>query len=79
VDRFHAWRAAIGSLPAFHDRLTTGAVFVADFGTLCGILPSRFVAGAIICRPVSVYSGKFACGRRESMLDYPFYLPVCNG
>ena len=38
VDRLHAWRAAIGSLPAFHDRLTTepfSSLILARFTVYC--------------------------------------------
>src|SRR5471032_1578485 len=59
VDRFHAWHVASGSLPAFHDRLTTRAVFVADFGMLCFILSSRFVDWQIRYGHLLVYSSKF--------------------
>ena len=79
VDRLHAWHAASGSLPAFHDRRTTWAVFVADFGTLCLILPSRFVAWPIRGGHLLVYTSKMGVGQRESVLNFPFCFCFATG
>ena len=79
VDRLHAWHAASGSLPAFHDRRTTWAVFVADFGTLCLILPSRFVDEPIRDGHLLVYASKMCVGQRESVLNFPFCFCFATG
>lgn len=79
VDRLHAWHAASGSLPAFHDRRTTWAVFVADFGTLCLILPSRFVDWPIRVGHLLVYVSKIVVGQRESVLNFPFCFCFATG